>query len=201
MIMTELPIDIITNKKYKNLNKSNNFKEKERRFKRQEKQAKQIAELPNKFQKAIKAINTTQEKKPKKNSKPTNYSKKKMPISARSVQNILDEEYEGQSDAYELLLEIAEQVHWQQYQEFLALEKEEQIQNTLKEYERLIREAEKDYQFDYCDDLWDHHYIYDIWSSDEILPIVQEQIEPVYPEIEVLPLARKLWPDSSDDEI
>jgi hypothetical protein len=119
--MTEFPIidNIMTNKKYKNLNKSNNFKEKQRSFKRQEKQAKQIAELPNKFQKAIKAaVSTTQEKKPKPNPKPMHYHKqKKIPISTRNLQNILDEEYEGEADAYVMLEEIALQLLIEKYEE------------------------------------------------------------------------------------
>jgi hypothetical protein len=181
MIMTEFPIvDIITNKKYKNLNKSNNFKERQRKFKRQEKQAKQISELPNKFQKAIKAVNTSQEKKPKPKPNPKSnpklmfHKQKKMPISARSVQNILDEEYEGQVDAVSLLTEIAIEENLLEYQAYL----EEEIQHVVEEYEKLIKAAEKDYQFDYCEDLfdlsedfckdiYDRYYIGGSWSEDD----------------------------------
>ena len=179
--MTEFPIidNIMTNKKYKNLNKSNSFKEKQRSFKRQEKQAKQIAELPIKFQKAIKAaVSTTQEKKPKPYPKVMHHKQKKMPVSVRSIQNILDEEFEGEADAYDMLQEIAIQIYLEKYEEQRRLE-EEQIQSVLNEYERLVRAAEKDYQFDYCEELFDLREdfprnlpedIFDVcggWSSDE----------------------------------
>jgi hypothetical protein len=171
MIMTEFPIidNIMTNKKYKNLNKSNSFKEKQRSFKRQEKRAKQIAELPIKFQKAIQAIvSTTQEKKPKPYLKPKNSSQKKMSVSARSVQNILDEEYEGKLDAYDMLQEE----HWLDYQEFL-LQEEEKFE--IEKYEQLAKEAEKDYcellfdlredfPTDFPEDLFN---VCGGWSSDE----------------------------------
>ena len=171
MIMTEFPIihNIMTNKKYKNLNKSNNFKEKQRSFKRQEKRAKQIAELPNKFQKAIQAVVIITSEKSKPNSKPVYYHKqKKVPISTRRVQNILDEEYEGKLDAYDMLQEE----HWLDYQEFL-LQEEEKFE--IEKYEQLAKEAEKDYcellfdlredfPTDFPEDLFN---VCGGWSSDE----------------------------------
>jgi hypothetical protein len=166
--MTEFPIihNIMTNKKYKNLNKSNNFKEKQRSFKRQEKRAKQIAELSNKFQKAIQTVVIITSEKSKPISKPVYYHKqKKVPISTRRVQNILDEEYEGENDAYVMI----EEESWLDYQEFL-LQEEEEIQNVVEKYEVLIKEAEKDYQFDYCEELFDHQLNFPedlFWSSDD----------------------------------
>ena len=102
------------------------------------------------------------------------HKQKKMPVSARSVQNILDEEYQGELDACDMLQEIAIQVYFEKYEEQLRAEEEE-----LNEYERLVRAAVKDYQFDYCEELFDlredflSNYpedLFDVcggWSSDE----------------------------------
>jgi hypothetical protein len=134
MIMTELPIiNMINNKKN---NKSNSFKAHEQNFKRQQKQTEQISSLPKKFQKAIKAVTKelVKQPKPKQPKMPT-----KQKSDNKSIQNMLDETYEGEEDAYVLLEEIAIQLSWEAYKAYL--EELDELYEKMRD-----EEIEKEYQ-------------------------------------------------------
>ena len=152
MIMTELPIiNMINNKKN---NKSNSFKAHEQNFKRQQKQTEQISSLPKKFQKAIKTVTRelVKQPKPKQPKMPT-----KQKSDNKSIQNMLDETYEGEEDAYVLLEEIAIQLSWEEYKAYLE-ELDEKMR--IEEIEEDIQQRKK-----FEDDLdWGEH---DFWEDYE----------------------------------
>jgi hypothetical protein len=160
MIMTELPIDNMFNNKQNN--KSRSFKAHQQNFKRQQKRTEQISSLPKKIQKAISTINVQLVKQPK--PKPAKIPKKEKAenkdIQNKDVQNILDETYEGEEDAYLLFEEIAFELHLEVYKmyieklaEEMRIEEEELQQN--KHFENGF-DVEDNYNF------WEGYEEYEI---------------------------------------
>jgi len=156
MIMTELPIDNMFNNKQNN--KSHSFKAHQQNFKRQEKRTEQISCLPKKFQKAIKSVTQELVKQPK--PKPAKIPKKQK-AENKDIQNMLEETYDGEEDAYVLLEEIAIQLHWEAYKAYLEeLAEEMRIEEMRIEEEELQQNKHFEDDFDLEDN-------YNFWEDYE----------------------------------
>jgi hypothetical protein len=161
MIMTELPNNMINNKQN---NKSRSFKAHQQKFKRQKKQTEQISCLPKKFQKVIKTISVQLVKQPK--PKPAKIPKKQK-AENKYIQNMLDETYDGEEDAYILLKEIAIQLHSEAYKAYLEeLDEKMRIEEIEEDIQR-ERKFEDDFDLDYDNyNFWEGYEEYE--SEDKI---------------------------------
>jgi hypothetical protein len=160
MIMTELPIDMINNKRN---SKSRSFKTRQQIFKRQQKQLKQVSDLPKKFQKAIKAITKelVKQPKPKQPKMPT-----KQKAENKDIQNMLDETYEGEEDAYILLEEISIQLRSEAYKAYLEeLDEKMRIQEIEEEVQQ-ERKFVDNFDLDDYYNFWEGYEEYE--SEDKI---------------------------------
>ncbi len=162
--MTELPNNMINNKQN---NKSRSFKAHQQKFKRQKKQTEQISCLPKKFQKVIKTISVQLVKQPK--PKPAKIPKipKKQKAENKYIQNMLDETYDGEEDAYILLKEIAIQLHSEAYKAYLEeLDEKMRIEEIEEDIQR-ERKFEDDFDLDYDNyNFWEGYEEYE--SEDKI---------------------------------
>jgi hypothetical protein len=150
MIMTELPIDMFNNKRN---SKSRGFKTQQQIFKRQQKKSEQ---------KAIKPVTKelVKQSKPKQPKMPT-----KQKAENKDIQNMLDETYEGEEDAYILLEEIAIQLRSEAYKAYLEeldeLYEKFRMEEMEKEFQRQW-EKKKNFEDDF--DLEDN---YNFWEGYE----------------------------------
>jgi hypothetical protein len=153
--MTELPINMFNNKQN---NKSRSFKAHQQKFKRQEKQTDQISSLPKKIQKVIKSVTKklVKEPKPKQPKIP-----KKQKSENSNIQNMLDETYEGEEDAYVLLEEISIQLHWEAYQAYIEELDEKMRIEDLEEELQQKKKFEDDFDLENNFNFWENYEDYE----------------------------------------
>ena len=153
--MTELHINMINNKRD---SKSRSFKTHQQIFKRQEKQLKQVSDLPKKFQKAIKSVIKELVKQPNPNQPKI---PKKQKAENKDIQNMLDETYEGEEDAYVLLEEIAIQLHWEAYKAYLEELDEKMRIEDLEEELQQKKKFEDDFYLEDNFNFWENYEDYE----------------------------------------